>query len=410
MMYKLLIADDEYWIRENIKNMLDWNEYEIELCTPAVDGEDALNKIRQEHPHILITDVNMPFLSGVELTKKAKEICPEIVIITVSGFSDYEYVREMLTAGAIDYMLKPISKTALEDIVKKSIDIISAYRELEKEREDITKNLYHAHSLIRDHELSNLIINSEFRNNTSRVSVIDSRFISELELSFASFTLILIRLIDARIDAELIGRIKAAIEDVAQHASNSVVFNNVYSPNEFILLSSAPDTDLLCQDILDSLSFIDCKSIGISVSRQYFSFSQMKKAYDDALLARKYGNTSNDDRSQTSTKSIIRKLIRYVDEHYSEELSLSFLSKMFLIEQSYLSRVFKQFTGENLIPYINKKRVEKAVEYINKRCYQLSEVSYFVGFDDYTYFNRVFRRIMNQSPSDYVKMLDSGNE
>lgn len=65
--YKILIADDEYWTREKLRTMLQWEAYGLEFLEPAVDGEDVLTKIAEEKPDILITDINMPFLNGVEL-------------------------------------------------------------------------------------------------------------------------------------------------------------------------------------------------------------------------------------------------------------------------------------------------------------------------------------------------------
>lgn len=64
--YKVLIADDEYWIRENLRNIIDWDEYSFSFMEPAVDGEDVLRKMDADCPDILITDINMPFISGVE--------------------------------------------------------------------------------------------------------------------------------------------------------------------------------------------------------------------------------------------------------------------------------------------------------------------------------------------------------
>ncbi len=85
--YKLLIADDEYWTREKIRSMIAWEEYRIDFMPPAQDGEEVLQILEADRVDILITDINMPFLNGVELVKKVKEQYPEIVILVLSGFT-----------------------------------------------------------------------------------------------------------------------------------------------------------------------------------------------------------------------------------------------------------------------------------------------------------------------------------
>ena len=120
--YKLLIADDEYWTREKIRSMIAWEEYQIDFMSPAQDGEEVLQILEADRADILITDINMPFLNGVDLVKKVKEQYPEIVILVLSGYDDFDYVKETLMAGAINYLLKPVTK----------IDLIRLTQEVER--------------------------------------------------------------------------------------------------------------------------------------------------------------------------------------------------------------------------------------------------------------------------------------
>ena len=108
--YNLLVADDEYWIREKFRTILDWGEYNINFLEPARDSEEVLKRVETEACHILITDVNMPYINGVELIKRIKEKYPCIVVFVVSGYDDFSYVKESLIAGAINYLLKQIKE------------------------------------------------------------------------------------------------------------------------------------------------------------------------------------------------------------------------------------------------------------------------------------------------------------
>lgn len=112
-MYKLLVADDEYWTREKIRNMLNWEEYQITFMDPAQDGEEVLRIVANDRPNILITDINMPFVNGVELVRKIKKEYPDIVVFVISGYDDFEYVKQTLMDGAINYLLKPVARIDL---------------------------------------------------------------------------------------------------------------------------------------------------------------------------------------------------------------------------------------------------------------------------------------------------------
>ena len=89
--YKVLIADDEYWTREKLRNMILWEKYGLEFLEPAVNGEDALQSIEEYRPDILITDINMPFLDGVQLLTEVGKKYPDIVTFVISGYDDFDY-------------------------------------------------------------------------------------------------------------------------------------------------------------------------------------------------------------------------------------------------------------------------------------------------------------------------------
>ena len=162
-MYKLLIADDEYWTREKIRSMIGWEDYQIDFMPPAQDGEEVLQMMAQDRPDILITDINMPFLNGVELVKIVKEQYPEVVVLVLSGYDDFAYVKETLMAGAINYLLKPVSKIDLIQAVSKALELIS-------EKEENERQNLKAASLLQDRELSLLIEKERIRLSMTPVA------------------------------------------------------------------------------------------------------------------------------------------------------------------------------------------------------------------------------------------------
>ena len=106
-MYKVFLIEDEIVIREALERMIPWNEYGFELVGKAKDGEIALPMIRKTKPDVLITDIKMPFMDGLTLSGIVKKEIPEIRIVIVSGYDDFEYARKAIALGVDDYLLKP---------------------------------------------------------------------------------------------------------------------------------------------------------------------------------------------------------------------------------------------------------------------------------------------------------------
>lgn len=117
-MYKVLIADDERLIRITLKNMIDWHAQDCEVIATAKDGEEAMKLYTMYQPEIVITDLKMPGMDGIELITKIKEINKTTQVIALSNYSDFEYVRDAMKAGAFDYLLKvTLEKEDLEKII-----------------------------------------------------------------------------------------------------------------------------------------------------------------------------------------------------------------------------------------------------------------------------------------------------
>ena len=161
--YRVLAADDELWSRENIRRMLPWEDYSIEFLEPACDGEEVLERIPKEKPDILITDINMPFLSGLELLDRIKEEYPDIITLAVSGYDDFQKVKGVFMSGGIDYLLKPVSREQLVDSLSKALKTLEE-RETEKAvKEDSRLRETYVSSFLEDDEFSSLLNGKLFR-------------------------------------------------------------------------------------------------------------------------------------------------------------------------------------------------------------------------------------------------------
>lgn len=132
-MIKVFLVEDEFVVREGIKKNIDWAGHGYEFCGEASDGELAYPLIKKEQPDIVITDIRMPFMNGLELSKLIKKEMPWIEIIILSGFEEFEYAKEGIKIGVAQYLTKPISG---EDLLKE-VDALSAKIEENKREREI---------------------------------------------------------------------------------------------------------------------------------------------------------------------------------------------------------------------------------------------------------------------------------
>lgn len=116
-MYRVFLAEDESLIRQGIKNLISWNEYGFSFVGEAQDGELAWPLIQKQKPDIVITDIRMPFMDGLSLSRLIKKNMPETTIIILSGYDDFAYAKEAIGIGVDQYLLKPLSKKQLIEVL-----------------------------------------------------------------------------------------------------------------------------------------------------------------------------------------------------------------------------------------------------------------------------------------------------
>ncbi|KIL40918.1 hypothetical protein SD70_10895 [Gordoniibacillus kamchatkensis] len=120
-MYRVMLLEDETIIREGLKVSLNWEHYELSIVAEARDGVEGLELAREFRPHLIFSDIRMPGMDGLEFAHKVLQALPDVKIIIISGYKDYEYIRQSLQLGLFDYLLKPIDQEELERVVLKAV-------------------------------------------------------------------------------------------------------------------------------------------------------------------------------------------------------------------------------------------------------------------------------------------------
>ena len=118
-MVSLFLVEDEVVMRDGIKKHIDWEKEGIEFVGDASDGELAYPQIIEKKPDIVVTDIKMPFMDGLELSELVKKELPNTQIIILSGYDEFSYAQKAISLGATEYLLKPISPAKLLECIKK---------------------------------------------------------------------------------------------------------------------------------------------------------------------------------------------------------------------------------------------------------------------------------------------------
>ncbi len=121
MYYTIVVADDEEEIRRSLIRKVDWDEAGFRVVGEAENGIEALELVEKLEPDLLLTDLKMPFVSGIELARQVREIRPTMQIVSLSGYDDFTYAQQAIQYNIISYMLKPISAKEVTEELKKFI-------------------------------------------------------------------------------------------------------------------------------------------------------------------------------------------------------------------------------------------------------------------------------------------------
>lgn len=178
-MYRVLIVDDEKMIRMGMKNAIDWKKLGVDDVFTAASGNEALKILKEEGPEIMVTDIQMTEMTGLELIKAARESVPELRVIVLTGFDNFEYARESLRLQVQDFFLKPIDEDDLFNAIEKQI------KEL-KEQENKEQNqarVWRSQGSVVQMRLEQCMRNWCIQKQIKRCSCIFSRKIFSLILS-----------------------------------------------------------------------------------------------------------------------------------------------------------------------------------------------------------------------------------
>ncbi|MEG2073666.1 MAG: response regulator [Angelakisella sp.] len=156
-LYRIMLVDDEEEVRTGIINKIDWEAAGFEVVGDAENGEEGLEKLELLDPDVVLTDIRMPYMDGLTMSERIRQIHPSVKIVIFSGYDDFEYAKQAIKLNIIEYILKPVNVeelTAILGRIKKTLDDeIEQRRNVRSLRESFVKNL----PILKDHFLQNLV-------------------------------------------------------------------------------------------------------------------------------------------------------------------------------------------------------------------------------------------------------------
>lgn len=139
-MYRVFLADDEPWSLEVLKNVIDWTEQGFVISGEADDGELALKRILNLKPDLVVSDIRMPGLDGLELLEEIRNRKLDTQVLLISGYTDFEYARQALLYGCMGYLVKPVDEKELLKYLQKVKELLKEKKEAEKKDEEVGKD------------------------------------------------------------------------------------------------------------------------------------------------------------------------------------------------------------------------------------------------------------------------------
>lgn len=397
-MWKLLIADDEPKIRKGLRNSLNWAEIGVEIIGEAEDGEIALEIVRSKHPDIILLDICMPFINGLQLIEKVKQEYDECIMIVVTGHDEFSYARQALRLGVFDYVLKPVSREQLYNVVIKAIDEINSIKNRNKYYKWAQNQLSQNYKILKE-KFMNEWLENHFSSSEIREQL------DYYQVKFADKTgMLLVKPVEKNSMVEmddwdnnlLMFAIQNVIEELVENLQPNIVFRD--NKDNIVALTGIPNISdwFQLKDKFESCmeKYLD-KSIRVYQKVIEKGTDEIPAVYD-ALI---------DEMSRESSYTpMVIKAKQYIENNYfKEELSLEDVARDIKVSASYLSRVLKQETGTSFIDYLTQVRVKMAIQLMTDPSMKIYEIAERVGYNSQHYFSTAFKKVLGVSPVEYKK-------
>ena len=426
-MYKVLLVDDEYMITEGLKRLIPFDKWDMEVVATANHADDALDYVREHSVDIVISDVNMPDKTGLEMIGEMKELLPNAYYILLSGYQEFDYVKKAMNLNVVDYLVKPVDKVELERLLEK---IASQLGEQSHEPEILSQQLdeeaFKAHLSQKENwwiglskeKQGNYAIPYYVLGQDWQIVLADQEFEGLLVMPFeASY----------QINFE---KWKRDIEKTLFYGSvnldQSESLFSYYEPIYRVIIQGN------LQQIIEELTLLEKivleNTPRVSITKQLFTqfvmdvfhlFEHLKADDMTDIVKNIHAITTFEDLVAYTKETLtsffgqyrmnenVVSVLEVIGRDYQKELSLKDISKDLFINPVYLGQLIKKETNSTFAELLNKQRIKAAQQLLLSTNDSIEDICYTVGYSNVGYFYKVFRKLCGKSPKAYRKQVEA---
>ncbi len=459
-MYKIILLDDEPWALLGAQRIYPWEQYGFSICGSFSNAFDALDFLKEHPVDFILSDIRMPGMDGIDFMEKVKQLHPDTVFAFVSGYADFSYAQQALRKGAYDYLLKPVSPEDAKSFTARLADYLhsititkdlSFYHEMQQHTLN-PDELFSTFNITGMH-LQGILLSCPDAASYP-LSFSDELPHRILKLGLGTFFYLIASSTDIYPYVEqqfskLPGTCQIGISSFSVSNDNtmsiisqteqsliSLKFHNrfgifQYAPFSKSALKTITETlirfvqnkdftkcrQLLCDAVSQGIQPEDAIVIwnqlllyadpatSLSDEYSYLTISKLNEQFRnytdlwDSLL----DILQNDQTaiSPVAHNQLYENMLSYIQQHFTEDLYLKDISDTLFINFSYACELFKKYSGTTFSKYLTNLRMEKATHLLLSTELPIEEICYQVGYNNYSYFNRVFKKIYDITPFQY---------
>jgi two-component system response regulator YesN len=392
-MWNLLVVEDESIVRIGLRYMINWENLGVCWKAEASNGDEALRIMESSDIHIVMMDIRMPGMDGIELAKIIKCQHQEVQVIFLSSYDNFTYAKEALRIGAVDYLHKPtMDEEEITETLRKAIALLEGTVTKRKDLKKEDKNDY-------------------FLSLLDKYTFPDHPCLLELEAEAVDFKtgfwLTVFRKRDDAVhdnndDSDHLRFLstKYLIEEFVSRDWGGLVFQRGYREIIWIAPSIAksgganePEQNKYLEGLRQKVFELLNMPMICSPSSIYTQLEQLPEAYMEVLLKLPM--------NEQSDSLIVRKSKEFVDKYLLEEISLTKVAASIHVSPGYLSRVFLKEIGEHFSEYVIRNKIQYAQKLLrstNKKVYEIADE---IGYTNPHYFSKLFKERLGVTPLEY---------
>ncbi len=426
-MYKVLLVDDEYMITEGLKRLIPFDKWDMEVVATANHADDALDYVREHPVDIVISDVNMPDKTGLEMIGEMKELLPNAYYILLSGYQEFDYVKKAMNLNVVDYLVKPVDKVELERLLEK---IASQLGETSHEPEILSQQLdeeaFKTHLSQKENwwiglskeKQGNFVIPYYVLGQDWQIVLADQEFEGLLVMSFEAPY-------QANFEKWKFNVEKALFYGTVNLDQSESLFS-YYEPIYRVIIQGN------LQQIIEELTLLEKivleNTPRVSITKQLFTqfvmdvfhlFEHLKADDMTDIVKNIHAITTFEDLVAYTKETLtsffgqyrmnenVVSVLEVIGRDYKKELSLKDISKDLFINPVYLGQLIKKETNSTFAELLNKQRIKAAQQLLLSTNDSIEDICYTVGYSNVGYFYKVFRKLCGKSPKAYRKQIEA---